>query len=244
MSICLAQKAWKITCLHFYRKWLKEKILNALPHLKSSLQENRRKSAVLYSPEACEESMVRSAMETHGDEEDNMQTIYRAAQVIRKSIANFTKAAKDTNTIEVTSDIHDVPAELYTAIRWIMIGPADILETQRRINVVNRAALTVSQNIMYGFKSNRQVNCKPRRESAAFRPPHARENPQVLGLALQDPQLDSLQNGYHIEFDGQLKPSMTDALPAPKAIIEMVSCQCKTDFFCQMFLQNKELILH
>ncbi len=130
------------------------------------------------------ESMVHSAMESHGDEEDNMQTIYKAAQVIRKSIANFTKAAKDTHTIEVTSDIHDVPAELYTTIRWIMIGPADSLENEKRTKVVDRAALTVSQNIMYGFKSSRQVNYKPIRESAAFRPPHERENPQVLGLAL------------------------------------------------------------
>jgi hypothetical protein len=67
--------------------------------------------------------MVHSAIESHGGEQDNTQTVHRAAQVIRKSIADFTKAAKDTNTIEVTSDIHDVPAELYTAIRWIMIGP-------------------------------------------------------------------------------------------------------------------------
>ena len=41
--------------------------------------------------------------------------------------------------------------------------------------------------------------------------------------------MDPLQNGYHKESDGQLKPTMTDALPAPKAIIEMVSCQCKRD---------------
>jgi hypothetical protein len=57
-----------------------------------------------------------------------MQTIYIAEQVIRKSIANFTKTAKDTNTIEVTSDIHDVSAELYTMICWIMIEPADSME--------------------------------------------------------------------------------------------------------------------
>ena len=168
----------------FNRKWLKEKIINALPHLESCLQIDRRKSAFLYSPKACEESMVHSAMESHGDEEYNMQTIYRAAQVIRKSIANFTKATKDTNAIDVTSDIHDVPAELYTAIRWIMMGPADSLKTKKRTKAVDRAALTVSQNIMYGFKSNRQVKYKPTRETAAFRPPHARENPQVLGLAL------------------------------------------------------------
>ena len=48
-------------------------------------------------------------------------------------------------------------------------------------------------------------------------------------IALQDSQMDPLQNGYHKESDGQLKPTMTDALPAPKAIIEMVSCQCKRD---------------
>ncbi|KAM4035633.1 uncharacterized protein ACNLHF_014760 [Anomaloglossus baeobatrachus] len=105
-------------------------------------------------------------------------------QLIRKSIANFTKAATDKNTIEDTSDIQDVPAELYSAIRWIMIGPIDSLETKMRTNVVDRALLTMCQNIMYGFKSNRQVNYKPRTESSLFRQHQARENPQVLGLAL------------------------------------------------------------
>jgi len=123
--------------------------------------------------------MVHSAMESHGNEEDN-----RAAQVIRKSIANFTKAAKDTNTIEVTSDMHDVAAELYTVIRWIMIGPAVSLECQRRTKVVDRAARTVSQNITYGFRSQQQLQVKNRIGSIQSRPPHARENPQVLGLAL------------------------------------------------------------
>jgi len=48
-------------------------------------------------------------------------------------------------------------------------------------------------------------------------------------IALHVPQLDPLQNGYHKGSDGQLKPTMTDALPAPKAITEMVICHCKTD---------------
>ncbi|KAL8604466.1 hypothetical protein ACOMHN_042294 [Nucella lapillus] len=113
-----------------------------------------------------------------------MKTIYKAAQVIRKSIATFKKPDPETNTIRVSSDIHDVSAELYTLIRWIMVGPAEKLETEHRTSVVDRVALTVSQNIMYGFKSRRQVNYKPSSESVAFRSPHARENPQVLGLAL------------------------------------------------------------
>jgi hypothetical protein len=48
-------------------------------------------------------------------------------------------------------------------------------------------------------------------------------------ISLQDSQMDPLQNGYHKESDSQLKPTMTNALPAPEAIIEMVSCQCKRD---------------
>ncbi|XP_069603021.1 uncharacterized protein [Ranitomeya imitator] len=139
----------------FTRKWLKEIIMNALPHLKSCLSKNRRESAVLYSPEACEEIMVNSAMECRSDDADNMQTIYKAAQLIRKSIANFTTEVNDKNTITVTSDINDVPAELYSAIRWIITGPIDSLETQRRTKIVDRAALTMSQNIMYEFKSRR-----------------------------------------------------------------------------------------
>jgi len=57
--------------------------------------------------------------------------------VIRKSIATFEKPDPETNTIRVSSDIHDVSAELYTLIRWIMVGPAEKLETENRTSVVD-----------------------------------------------------------------------------------------------------------
>lgn len=63
-------------------------------------------------------------------------------------------------------------------IRWITLGPADELETDVRTNTVSRMALTVSQNIINGFKSSRQVKYKPSRDSATFRHQHARENPK------------------------------------------------------------------
>lgn len=115
----------------FNRKWLKERILTDLPHLNSVLQKDRRKSAVLYSPKACHQSMVHTAMTTDDDRDDsNMKTIYKAAQVIRKSIATFTKPEENPNTIRVSSNIHDVSGELYTLIRWIMVGPVEKLETE------------------------------------------------------------------------------------------------------------------
>ena len=46
----------------FTRKWLKNKILSELSRVKSVLQKDRRKTAVLYSLEACEEEMVHTAI--------------------------------------------------------------------------------------------------------------------------------------------------------------------------------------
>ena len=168
----------------FSRQWLKEKILAQLPNVRSVLQTNRRKPAVLYSPAACEEDLVNSAITSDDDDINSMKAIFQAAQVLRKTIAGFTKKDKPANTIPVTTNIDDVPAELYTMIRWIIVGPVDELETETRTSVVDRLALTVSQNIRFGFKYNRQVKYKPSRESSTFRLQHTRENPQVLGLAL------------------------------------------------------------
>ncbi|PIK48214.1 hypothetical protein BSL78_14922 [Apostichopus japonicus] len=166
----------------FTRKWLKEKILTELPSVKSFLQTDRRKSAVLYSPDACEEGMVHCAIARDDDGVTQMKAIYKSAQVIRKLIEDFTKKDKPSTALPVSSNIDDVPAELYTLIRWIMVGPVQDLEHETRTSAVNRAALAVSQNIMFGFKSNRQVKYKPSSDTATFGPHHIRENPQVLGL--------------------------------------------------------------
>ena len=69
-------------------------------------------------------------------------------------------------------------------IRWIMAEPADKLQTEVWTTIVDRGALTLSLNLMFDFKSKRQVTYKPSDEGAGFRSQQARENPQVLGLAL------------------------------------------------------------
>ncbi len=48
-------------------------------------------------------------------------------------------------------------------------------------------------------------------------------------IAVQDPKLDPLQNGYFKHLDGMLKPVTTEVLPAPKTILEVVQCKCKSD---------------
>ena len=75
--------------------------------------------------------------------------------------------------------------------------------------------------------------CKYMAESEKLPPTmRALKNVQarVWGQAAHPKQvlLDPLQNGYHKDHDdGQLNPPTTDVPPAPKAITEMVRCQCK-----------------
>ena len=62
-----------------------------------------------------------------------------------------------------------------------MVGSEEELQTEVKNRTVDRSALTICQNIMYVFKTRRQVHKK---SSEKFRTSRSRENSQVLGLAL------------------------------------------------------------
>ena len=108
---------------------------------KSVLQKNRRKSAMLYNPTACEENIVHSLV-TGGDDIDSMKTVFKAAQIICKSIANFNKDCDTAHQdIQVCSDVSCVPAELYSLMRWVLTGPVQNLSTGERTSITNRFAI-------------------------------------------------------------------------------------------------------
>ena len=100
--------------------------------------------------------MLQTAIRT-ADDTESMKNHYPSARLLRQRIEQFTKTVKTSSSIVVTSTLEDVPVELYTMIRWIMAGPADKLQTEVRTTIVDRGALTLSQNLMFGFKSKRQV---------------------------------------------------------------------------------------
>ena len=75
----------------YCRRWLKEKVLSELPHLASVLSKERRKSSVLYSPEACDEDMVDLVLNDQRANLYDMEGVYKTAKLVRKSIAEFTK---------------------------------------------------------------------------------------------------------------------------------------------------------
>ena len=82
------------------RQWLKDKILQDLPSVKSVRQKDRRKPSVIYCPEAREEDMVHmSMMQDHASEIGNAKMLYKTAKLIRRSIANFTDEKKQSHKV-------------------------------------------------------------------------------------------------------------------------------------------------
>lgn len=96
----------------------------------------------------------------------------------------FPDTDKTTDFISVSSSKDDVPPELYTLIRWILLEPEKEVQTKMRSRTVSQSALTISQHVMFAYKSKRQVQYKSRQINSGFRPQHRKENPQVVGLAL------------------------------------------------------------
>ena len=122
---------------------------------------------------------------------DHMKCVYKSAQLIRQALDDFSKAEKSQGFIPVSSTLNNVPAELYSLIRWILVGPTEELETEVRTHRVHRDALTISQNIMFALKSKRQVTYQPIRKCAGFQvteigPVRREIRKRVKGLAMPD----------------------------------------------------------
>ncbi|KAH3891909.1 hypothetical protein DPMN_016019 [Dreissena polymorpha] len=149
------------------RQWLKDKVLSELPSVTSVRQKNRQKPSVLYCPEACEGDMVNtSMMKDNASEIDNTKMLYKKANLIRTRITDSTESDRYSHS---NKHKKDVPNDFYSLIRWILVGPAEELQTEMRSRTVDRSALTISQNIMYAFKTRRQVQHKPKHALATFR---------------------------------------------------------------------------
>jgi len=185
------------------RQWLKDKFLSELPTVKSVRQKDRRKPSLLYCPEACEEDMVYSTLVQNVTSEiEKTRTIHKTAKMVRDSIIKYAGEKEESNSIIVSTTRDDIPTTLYSLIRWIMVGSEEELQTEVKNRTVDRSALTICQNIMYAFKTWRQVQHIPKKSSEKFRTPRSRENPQVLGLVLtvhHDTRNKMLLNFVHVQ---------------------------------------------
>ena len=79
--------------------------------------------------------------------------LYKTAKLIRRGIANSLMRRIVCDTVTVLSTAENVSPELYSLIRWILVGPEEELQTERSRRIVDQSALTLTQIVMYAFKT-------------------------------------------------------------------------------------------
>ena len=68
-----------------------------------------------------------SMMQDHASEMDNTNMLFKTAKLIHGRITDFIKETNQTDTVRVSSTKEDVPNELYSLMRWILVGPEEEL---------------------------------------------------------------------------------------------------------------------
>ena len=61
---------------------------------------------------------------------ENAMTLYKAAKLVRNGIKNIPEEKKETYEITISSTDDDIPAYLYSLIRWILVGPEKQMQTE------------------------------------------------------------------------------------------------------------------
>lgn len=121
--------------------------------------------------------------------ESSLHQLFDIASVLRAAIAGQTKNPwKFQGELTTEDAVENIPKALYAFVRWLIEGPVTTMETHSvRSATISRDVVAISQNIMYCYKSKRQITCKTKHPDSPFR--HRLEWPQVLavGIAVHQP---------------------------------------------------------
>ena len=99
--------------------------------------------------------------------ESEMRIIFQCARALRKAIAEVQPWNFD-GSISNDAAQKAMPQSLFCFLKWLIQGPA-LSMTDTRENTLNQIVTTVGQDIMYAYKSNKQVTHCPVSEGTKFR---------------------------------------------------------------------------
>lgn len=138
--------------------------------------------------------------EEAGDNDSAIRTLYAAASLLRKAMKKC-KSWQFTGSLDDTTEEH-MPKELYSFFRWVIQGPKQTLSSDTKTAEVDERAMSLAQNTMAMFLSDRQVGNK---QSKTLR--FNREMPQkaAVGLAIhqatRSKKIIGILNGFGISIE-------------------------------------------
>ena len=174
---------------------IKEKITSHIDDVHFMKSKRRNESDRVFTTAVRDAAMEDAMAKTT---ESDIRQLFESASVLRAAITAQNKHPWEFKGELSNEDAEQhVPKALSAFIRWLVAGPAANIETDTvRSATIHRDVLTISQNIMYCFKSKRQVTNKPKQPDAPFC--HRLEWPQLLSVGIAVHQ--STRNKKLLEF--------------------------------------------
>ncbi|KAL5007722.1 hypothetical protein ScPMuIL_016528 [Solemya velum] len=190
--------------MHVSTGVIKEKMSSHIDDLHFMKSKRRNESDQVFSTAVRDAVMDDALLKTT---ESSIQQLFSSASILRSAIADQAKQPwifkGELNTDEADKT---VPKALYAFIRWILEGPTTSIQTETvRSTTTHRDVLAISQNIMFCYKSKRQVTYVPKHQDAPFR--HRLEWPQLLAVGIavhqstRSKKLLKLLHGFGLSVD-------------------------------------------
>ncbi len=144
------------------------------------IQPKRRNESERVFSTSVRDAVIEDAMTAEKD----INHLFQSASILRKAIQEHRGKHpwKFDGSLSASDAEENVPNALYSFLRWVLNGPTKSLKTEVRSTAVHNDVLSISQNIMYSFKSKRQVIYQPVDTEAPFR--HRLEWPQSLAVGI------------------------------------------------------------
>ena len=71
------------------------------------------------------------------NEIEKTKTIYKTEKMVRESISKSAEEKEENNVMIVSSTRDDISTELYSLIRWILVGSDEELQTEMKTRTVD-----------------------------------------------------------------------------------------------------------
>lgn len=155
--------------IHPSTQGLKEKITSQISDVHFMKSKRKNESDRVFTT-AVRDAAIEDALEQSVTEE-KIRHLFESASLLRGTISSQAKHPWQFEGELSTTDVEKhVPKLLYSFIRWLIEGPATgIQDGTVRSAGLHRDVLGISQNIMYCWKSRRQVTYKPKEQNTPFR---------------------------------------------------------------------------
>ena len=139
-----------------YKRYLKQLILENNPYGEFIKPRRKNESEKLCSAKE-RNVIIDTALE---NAKDNMSNIFEIVRSIRK---NIIKA--EPSKFDDSFENYSAPEMLRTLIKWIIAGPRNELETEKRKQYIDQTANNITQLIYPATKSDSQLRYKPTSDS-------------------------------------------------------------------------------